>query len=308
MTEAPPLLAPLAKRSPEEHRRLVLRALRIDEQVLDDVRAAFQPQAAGVVSLPRRLAILARVFRAHNPHHAPLPPGPEGPCPVGCGGVMAPFLARRLGDGVLVLGRCGRCRHGALLSGGAKIPPEGALDEPAREWLLPWISEACDLGSGALLYAGGGAVVPGSSEHKAPPGAPGGLAEALASGAIPAKAHDGVIFQSLLERAPDPVLELIAARKALRPGGFVVVVVPSAEAAEFGVFRSAYRALRSDHLHLFSRASLLTTMSRAGISLEFTKSTCELHLLRDFLSPQHLASIYTSGRGPDLIAVGRAIL
>jgi SAM-dependent methyltransferase len=136
---------------------------------------------------------------------------------------------------------------------------------------------------------------------------PGTLAEALASPAsgIAAGAWDAVLYQFVLEHVIDPVGELARARQALRPGGWLVLLLPSMEAAEIEAFGASYRSFRADHLHLFSRASLAAVLERAGFAPHLTESFCNIHLLRELLSPPALEHLYRSGRGPDLFALAR---
>jgi SAM-dependent methyltransferase len=135
----------------------------------------------------------------------------------------------------------------------------------------------------------------------------GTLAEALAS--VPAYvapgAWDAVLYQFVLEHVVDPVRELTVAGRALRPEGWLVLSVPSMEAAEIEVFGPAYRSFRGDHLHLFTRASLEAMLAEAGFGLHLFESGCNVHLFGEVLSPTALAWLYASGRGPDLFAVAR---
>jgi SAM-dependent methyltransferase len=135
----------------------------------------------------------------------------------------------------------------------------------------------------------------------------GTLPEAIASPAsgITAGAWDAVLYQFVLEHVIDPVGELAVARRALRPGGWLVLVVPSMEAAEIEAFGASYRSFRADHLHLFSRASLAAILDGAGFVPHAMESFCNIHLLRDVLSAPALEHLYRSGRGPDLFTIAR---
>jgi SAM-dependent methyltransferase len=144
----------------------------------------------------------------------------------------------------------------------------------------------------------------------------GTLAEALASDP-PVSPHvdpgfdpgawDAVLYQFVLEHVVDPARELTVARQALRAEGWLVLSVPSMDAAEIEVFGAAYRSFRGDHLHLFTRASLGAILAAAGFRLHLVESGCNIHLFGDVLSPPALAWLYESGRGPDLFAVARRL-
>ncbi|WP_394821067.1 class I SAM-dependent methyltransferase [Pendulispora albinea] len=131
----------------------------------------------------------------------------------------------------------------------------------------------------------------------------GTLAQALDEEAIRPGAFDLVLHQFVLEHIPDPIAELSAVARALAPGGFAAAWIPSAEAVELEVFGAAYRSLRHDHLHLFSRRSIARAFRAAGLTLTISETDCSLHLLRGFLDDAELRALYASGRGPDLLAL-----
>jgi SAM-dependent methyltransferase len=135
----------------------------------------------------------------------------------------------------------------------------------------------------------------------------GTLEDALATPAsgIVAGSWDLILYQFVLEHVVDPIRELDNARLALRAGGWLALLLPSMDAIEIDVFGSSYRSFRADHLLLPSRASLQLLLARAGFQVEVLESTCNLHLFREFLSPEALARIYATGRGPDLFVIAR---
>jgi SAM-dependent methyltransferase len=137
----------------------------------------------------------------------------------------------------------------------------------------------------------------------------GTLGEALAASRSEVRrgAFDAVIYQFVLEHVADPVGELELAREALARGGWLVMLVPSMEAAEIAVFGGSYRSFRADHLHLFSRASLAAVLRRAGFSPREVDSHCNIHLFRGLLSEDALARLYATGRGPDLFVLARRL-
>lgn len=136
----------------------------------------------------------------------------------------------------------------------------------------------------------------------------GDLAAALAGPTPYVRAHafDVVLYQFVLEHVVDPVAELTSARAALRPGGWLALLVPSMEAAEIEVFGPSYRSFRADHLHLMTRASLHAIAARAGFEPPRTDSHCNIHLLRGCVSDAALEHLYATGRGPDLFVIMRS--
>lgn len=119
--------------------------------------------------------------------------------------------------------------------------------------------------------------------------------------AHPTSRFDVVLYQFVLEHLADLRGELHRARALLSPGGLLIAVVPSAEATELEVFRSRYRSLREDHLHLFSARSVARLLSDASFVERVLETTCNLHLLRGFLSTDELEALYGSGAGPDVV-------
>ena len=133
----------------------------------------------------------------------------------------------------------------------------------------------------------------------------GTLADALAAPSVArvVAPFDLVLYQFVLEHLTDPVAELRTAASTLDTGGVLAVLVPSMDALELDVFTSAYRSLRRDHLHLFSRGSLERTFVSAGLRPVSFHTDCSLHLLAGFLSDGELHTLYASGRGPDLLGL-----
>jgi 2-polyprenyl-3-methyl-5-hydroxy-6-metoxy-1,4-benzoquinol methylase len=134
----------------------------------------------------------------------------------------------------------------------------------------------------------------------------GTLASALERREVKKHAWDVVLYQFVLEHVSDPGLELSHAAEALVPGGHLLIVVPNMATFELGVFGAAYRSLRADHLHLFSPASARTLLRAAGLSEVVHKTSCNLQLLRGFLSQPELDELYQADAGPDLSLIARS--
>jgi SAM-dependent methyltransferase len=134
----------------------------------------------------------------------------------------------------------------------------------------------------------------------------GTLASALSRGEVQRRAWDLVLYQFVLEHMSEPGPELLRAADALAPGGHLVIVVPNMATFELSVFGGAYRSLRADHHHLFSPASAAAYLRGARLREVARKTSCNLHLLRGFLTQQELAELYGSDRGPDLFLIARS--
>jgi SAM-dependent methyltransferase len=134
----------------------------------------------------------------------------------------------------------------------------------------------------------------------------GTLASAFGDDALGVHSFDLVIYQFVLEHLSDPASELALVYRALSVGGLVALAIPSAEATEVDVFGASYRSLRADHLHLFSRRSIVLALAQAGLQVVASKTECNIHLLAGFLSVEELDHwIYGPGLGPDLIVLAR---
>ena len=133
----------------------------------------------------------------------------------------------------------------------------------------------------------------------------GTLGRGLANGEIERGAWNLVLYQFVLEHMSEPELELARAAEALAPGGYLVIVVPNMATFELPVFGAAYRSLRADHYHLFSPASASAYLRTARLREVAHKTSCNLHLLRGFLSQEELAELYQADRGPDLFLVAQ---
>jgi SAM-dependent methyltransferase len=131
------------------------------------------------------------------------------------------------------------------------------------------------------------------------------LGEALASGALQAGVWELVLYQFVLEHLADPAAELVHARRALAPGGRLVLVVPSMSSFELDVFGASYRSLRGDHLHLFSPTSLERFLSQVGLEVISIHGHCNLSLVRGFFEPIELSELYAAERAPDLTVVAQ---
>jgi 2-polyprenyl-3-methyl-5-hydroxy-6-metoxy-1,4-benzoquinol methylase len=131
------------------------------------------------------------------------------------------------------------------------------------------------------------------------------LEQALATGSVATGAWEVVLYHFVLEHVADPLSELLTAARALRPGGSLVLVVPSMSTFELDVFGASYRSLRADHLHLFSARSIGQLLQAAGLELSSLQSHCSLHLARGFLNQTELDDLYASGRGPDFTVLAQ---
>ena len=131
--------------------------------------------------------------------------------------------------------------------------------------------------------------------------ATGTLAEALASNALGDAPYDLVLYDFVLEHLADPVDELRLVARVLAPGGTLVLRVPGMEALEIIPFGSFYRSFRSDHLHLFTRASLERMLREVGFVMRAYETTCGADLLREVLPDPVLRASYAAGQGPDIM-------
>jgi SAM-dependent methyltransferase len=97
---------------------------------------------------------------------------------------------------------------------------------------------------------------------------------------------DAITFNKVLEHVEDPVGLLVAARPLVAPAGFVYVEVPDVAAGTEGPGREEFFI---EHHHVFSPASLVQTVERAGLV------TALLERLREPSSKFTLRAFATAG-------------
>jgi SAM-dependent methyltransferase len=133
----------------------------------------------------------------------------------------------------------------------------------------------------------------------------GTLSNALSARQISWHSCDFVLYQFVLEHVADPIAELMSAWKALVPGGYIGLLVPSMEAAERTVFGASYRSLRADHFHLFSRESLDRCLRASDFEWVHGETYCTVHLLSGFMDCRELDELYERGLGPDWMVLAK---
>ncbi|MGB7190876.1 MAG: class I SAM-dependent methyltransferase [Acidobacteriaceae bacterium] len=80
---------------------------------------------------------------------------------------------------------------------------------------------------------------------------------------------DMVAFWNVLEHVPDPLRDLSIAAAYLRPGGKVIVNIPTRESAEHGLWFGQYWAILDlpRHLNFYYEATLSRLCAKAGLDL-----------------------------------------
>ena len=165
----------------DDHVRLLLRTLDIDEQTWAETLDRYADSVAGGASVAERLSALAEAFRPASRCAAPSAPSETSICPACHAQALAPYIARRASSEQppIVYGRCSACEHGALLAGasseGVYLGPEYyrsrrsdgagyagyAAEQSYREAkgdsLLDWIQRSASLPAApSLLEVGSG--------------------------------------------------------------------------------------------------------------------------------------------------------
>ena len=85
---------------------------------------------------------------------------------------------------------------------------------------------------------------------------------------------DLVAFWNVLEHVPDPLRDLSIAAKYLRPGGRVILNIPTRQAAEHGLWFGQYWATLDlpRHLNFFDESTLSRLCAKAGFDLTVYKT------------------------------------
>ncbi|MCP4038615.1 MAG: class I SAM-dependent methyltransferase [bacterium] len=90
----------------------------------------------------------------------------------------------------------------------------------------------------------------------------------LESADLEAARYDVVTLWDVLEHSPDPKRFLGACAKPLKPGGFLLLNVPHLDSRMARWLGRRWPLLLPEHLHYFSKASLLACVRDAGFTLE----------------------------------------
>lgn len=86
---------------------------------------------------------------------------------------------------------------------------------------------------------------------------------------LEAESYDLITMWHVIEHLTDPVGVLELARRALRPGGRIVIAVPNAAGLNSRLFKSQWYAIMPPwHLQQFTPRSLALAFERAGLALE----------------------------------------
>jgi len=86
---------------------------------------------------------------------------------------------------------------------------------------------------------------------------------------LPARAFDLIIMNQLIEHMPDPLAVLRVMKRALRPGGHLLIETPNIESLDARLFRRRYWGgyHLPRHFHLFDRRTLAQLVERAGLAV-----------------------------------------
>lgn len=88
----------------------------------------------------------------------------------------------------------------------------------------------------------------------------------LATLNLPSETYDAVVGNHVLEHVYDPITFLQECRRILKPGGVIVFVTPNVNSYGHRTFGMHWRDLDPPrHLHIFSRNSLQTAVTKAGL-------------------------------------------
>jgi len=93
---------------------------------------------------------------------------------------------------------------------------------------------------------------------------------------LPAKSQDAIVFIQVLEHIPEPIAALQTAREHLRPGGVLMIEVPSLHAPNFLLwmvtgmrrFVAPPRGFIDEHVNYFTPKTLSRLVERSGFQVE----------------------------------------
>jgi 2-polyprenyl-3-methyl-5-hydroxy-6-metoxy-1,4-benzoquinol methylase len=96
----------------------------------------------------------------------------------------------------------------------------------------------------------------------------------LEGSALPSASVDAITLSHVIEHVPDPVALLCECSRVLRPGGRLIAETPNIESFGHRKFGTNWRGLEVPrHLFLFSRKALRACAQKAGLKIEYLRST-----------------------------------
>lgn len=78
---------------------------------------------------------------------------------------------------------------------------------------------------------------------------------------------DVVHCSHLIEHLNDPLGFVLEAKRILKPGGYFIVTTPNVMGFQARLFRTGWRSMIADHLYLFSKATLIALVQKAGFEV-----------------------------------------
>ena len=85
---------------------------------------------------------------------------------------------------------------------------------------------------------------------------------------LPKELFDAVLLLHVIEHVCDPLQALRDIRELVRPGGYLVLETPRYDTLTFRVLRGRERSVIPDHLHYFTRESMLDMCREAGFAAQ----------------------------------------
>lgn len=105
---------------------------------------------------------------------------------------------------------------------------------------------------------------------------------ALEEVALPADAYDAITMSHVIEHVVEPLRALESARRALKPGGVLLLATPNSESRGHSRFGASWYHLDPPrHLHLFNVRNLEACVTRAGLEVARWRTTGRGHLVYD---------------------------
>jgi SAM-dependent methyltransferase len=103
---------------------------------------------------------------------------------------------------------------------------------------------------------------------------------------VPDASFDCVTLLDIIEHVADPRVELGSVRRALRPGGMLVIVTPDAGSIVSRALGSHWLEMKRapEHLHFFSRRGLSQMLASEGFTTLESHSIGKITTLRTLLS------------------------
>jgi hypothetical protein len=108
-----------------------------------------------------------------------------------------------------------------------------------------------------------------------------------------------------IEHPFDPISDLLQIHKHMSENGLLFIKTPNLDCPELEIFGADYHSLKLEHLHYFSKTSLVAALRKCGFVVDSV--TTKSHLLKGFFGGIITTQSEKSHRGSDITVIARKV-